>query len=348
MTILHSQPAVAFVMCLVGLAGCMSAAPDAGPEPTGQQTPIGLFMPGALAQDIVTVECTLSDGTVTTCYEITVVGAPVNHEVGPFCPRTTAATADEVGIWLDGENLYDVTGQFILDLPRIYDDDQWRLYDAQGTVRVTNTKEAFEAAARPDVAEAYENYCVEGRMEWLDGGEPVTTTVQIPMVPVRQNSGARATPPLGVAFNGIRIDAAAPVDAILGAHTIAAFDDCGGHVNPFDGYHMHAATGCSEVGDAPPGETAPFALALDGYTIHSPMTGADLDACNGHSTETYGYHYHAQSPELNGVLTCFSGAIVGGRGRPAGGREGPPEGSPPPGVPPRGQSPEAQVPHDHH
>lgn len=324
----------------------MSATPGAGSEPGGQATPIDLFMPGALARDIVTVDCTLSDGTTTSCYEITVAGAPVNHDVGPFCPRTTAATADEVGIWLDGESLYDVTGQFVVDLPTIYNDDRWRLYDDQGRVRVTDTKEAFEAAARPDVAEEYENYCVEGRMEWLDGGEPVTTTVQIPVAPVRQSTSARAAPPLGVTFNGIRIDAAAPVDAILGAHTIAAFDDCGGHVNPFEGYHMHAATGCGEVGDALPGETAPFALALDGYPIHSPMAGADLDACDGHSTEAYGYHYHARSPELNGVLSCFSGAIVGGRGRP-GGRGGPPGGGPPPGAPPRDQSPEAQAPHDH-
>ncbi len=350
--IIRLQPHAAVALCLLALAGCTSATPNAGPEaagpePAGQEPPIDLFMPGALARDVETVECTLSDGTVTSCYEITVAGTPTNHGVGPFCPRTTAATADEVGIWLDGETLYDVTGQFVLDLPRIYGDDGWRLYDDQGRVRVTDTQEAFEAAARPDVAEEYENYCVEGRMEWLDGGEPVTTTVRIPVAPVRLGSGARATAPIGVTFNGVRIDAAAPVDAILGAYTIAAFDDCGGHVNPFEGYHMHAATGCGEVGNAPSGETAPFALALDGYAIHSPLDGADLDACNGHSTEANGYHYHARSPELNGVLTCFSGATVGGRGGPPGGRGGPPRGAPR-GGPFGGQSPEAQAPHDHH
>jgi hypothetical protein len=35
---------------------------------------------------------------------------------------------------------------------------------------------------------------------------------------------------------------AAPVDAILSNYTIAAFDDCGGHINPFEGYHHHAAS----------------------------------------------------------------------------------------------------------
>ena len=168
----------AFALCLLALSGCTSTTPEAEPQPSGQETPIDLFRPGALAQDVTTVDCTLSDGTATSCYEITVAGAPTNHDVGPFCPRTTSATEDEVGIWLDGEALYDVTGQFVLDLPTIYDDDGWRLYDSQGNVRVTDTREAFEAAARPDVSEEYENYCVEGRMEWLDGGEPVTTTTR--------------------------------------------------------------------------------------------------------------------------------------------------------------------------
>ena len=334
------QLEAASMLCLVVLAGCTSSTEETDPEPMGPEMPIHLFAPGALAEDITTVDCTLSDGTATSCYEITVAGSPANYDVGPFCPRSTAATEAEVGIWLDGENLYDVTGQFILDLSRIYNDDHWMLHDDKGRVRVTRTKEAFEAAARPDVAEEYENYCVEGRMEWLEGGEPITTTVQIPVVPVRQDTGTRAAPLLGVTFNGVRIDAAAPVDAILGAYTIAAFDDCGGHVNPFEGYHMHAATGCGEVGVAPLGETVPFALALDGYTIHSPMAGANLDTCNGHSTDAYGYHYHARPPELNGVLTCFAGAIVDDRGRP-------PSGGPPPGGPRRSPPLEATETHDH-
>ncbi|PCM44570.1 YHYH protein [Marinobacter sp. ANT_B65] len=313
------------------LTNCMSNTPEPVSEPEHTHGWLDFFMPDALVKDVATVECTLSDGTATSCYEITVAGTPSNHGVGPFCPRTTTATEDEVGIWLDGDNLYDVTGQFILDLPSIYNDDHWMLHDGQGHVRVTDTKEAFEAAARPNVAEEYENYCVEGRMEWLEGGEPVTTTVQIPVTPVHQGTPTPARGPLGVTFNGIRIDAAAPVDAILGAHTIAAFDDCGGHVNPFEGYHMHAATGCSEVGDAPDGETPPFAVAMDGYLIHGVLESGDLDKagdldeCNGHTTDGYGYHYHARSPELNGVLTCYMGTTIN---HAAG---GPPGGGPPPG-----------------
>lgn len=123
----------------------------------------------------------------------------------------------------------------------------------------------------------------------------------------------------GVTLNGVIIAPSAPVGAILGAYTIAAFDDCGGHINPVDGYHLHGARGCSEVGEAAEGETPIFAYALDGYPIHSPLSAeaeatANLDECNGHETPELGYHYHANPAEKNGVLSCFAGVTVDGGG----------------------------------
>lgn len=44
---------------------------------------------------------------------------------------------------------------------------------------------------------------------------------------------------IGLTLNGVTLAAPAPVDAILGAYTIAAFDDCAGHINPVAGYHYH-------------------------------------------------------------------------------------------------------------
>ncbi len=307
-----------------------SASTGDGTDATtnAEGTAVELFLDGALAEDVVTIDCTLSDGTETQCYEITVAGIPADTGVGEFCPTTTDATADEVGIWLDGENVYDIDGEFILDLPEIYDDENWHLHDDDGHVHVTDTQEAFEAAARPDVAEEYENYCVEGRIEWLENGEPITTTVEVPVTPVASDTTTTAGVPLGVTFSGVRIDGSAPVDAILGAYTIAAFDDCGGHINPFEGYHLHAATGCGEVGDIADGETAAFGIAMDGYAIHSPLeeadlADADLDGCNGHTTDDLGYHYHAYAAAENHVLTCFTGVTVAGAtGGGAGG--GPP------------------------
>ena len=230
-----------------------------------------LFLDGALTEEPTTEDCTLSGGAETTCYRITVAGYPVDHEVGPFCPATITDGADAGGIWFDGDNLYDLDGSFIEGLAETYGDDGWKMYDDEGNVLVTETQEQFEAAARPDVDPDLENHCVQGKLEWLDDGEPITSEVLIPTTPVAADEAASAQAILGVTLDGVRIDASAPVDAILGAYTIAAFDDCGGHFNPVEGYHLHGAVGCSEVGEALDGETAQFGYALDGSWGVQPL-----------------------------------------------------------------------------
>ena len=291
---------------------------------------VGLFFDGALTEDATTEPCTLSGGAETTCYSITVAGYPASGDVGPFCPTTIDAGADEGGLWWDGDALYDLDGEFITNLAEIYDDDNWQMYDEDGNVFVTETAEEFELAARPDVDESLQNHCVEGALEWLENGEPIPTTVLIPVEPVAADSSAASGGNLGVTLNGVVIAASAPVDAILGAYTIAAFDDCGAHFNPFDGYHLHGAVGCSELDDVSEGETPMFGYALDGYPIHSPLDDAsasDLDECNGHTTEADGYHYHANSAEQNLVVECFVGQTVAGSDDAGGG--GRPDGPPP-------------------
>ncbi len=291
-----------------------------------------MFADGALVGDPATVDCTLSDGAETTCYEITIAGYPADREIGPFCPDTITTSADNAGIWFDGEGVYDLDGEFIANLAEKYGDSGWQMYDEDGNVFVTETAEAFDAAARPDVDPAYQNYCIEGSLDFLENGEPVQSTVLIPTTPV---AAAAATEPRGnqgVTLDGVVIAASAPVDAILGSYTIAAFDDCGGHLNPFEGYHLHGATGCSETGTASEGETAMFGYAMDGYPVHSPYTeeelaNVELDECNGHTTEAEGYHYHANSADKNQVIQCLVGQTVAGEGDAG----GPPAGGPPNG-----------------
>ena len=251
----HTSIALASFAALLA-AGLLLAAcgGDSGDETASQEggasAQVAEFIDGALTEELSSVSCTLSDGTETTCNEVTIAGAPANAEIGPFCPETTSTGKKDAGIWLDGENLYDADGEFIVSLPEIYDDPNWKLYDDDGNVRVTDTKEAFEAAARPDVAEEYQNYCVEGQIEFLDGEEPIEATYLIPDDPTNTGEATQISGKVGVTLNGVGIDPSAPIDAILGAYTIAAFDDCGGHINPVEGYHVHAATDCSEVGEA--------------------------------------------------------------------------------------------------
>lgn len=290
------------------------------------------FADHAIVGDVSTVACTLSGGTQTTCAQVTVAGYPASYEVGPFCPRTITASAADTGIWFDGSGVYDLDGAFIKNLAAFYGDSEWKLYDSAGNVNVTDTQQAFEGAARPDVDAQYQNHCVEGQLAWLPDGQPIQTTMVIPLLPVKASSPSSAHPGnFGVTLDGVVIAESAPVDAILGAHTIAAFDDCGGHYNPVAGYHLHGVMGCGHLeGAAVAGETKMFGYAADGYPIHLPLEGdalaaANLDACNGHSTEGEGYHYHANSAAKNAILPCLVGEYVvsGEAGRPP---QGPPGG----------------------
>ncbi len=273
------------------------------------------FLEGSLTKVITTEDCTLSDGTETTCFRIEVTGAPVDSKIGPFCPESTSSTAEVSGIWLDGQKMYNADGQFIMDLSTIYKDVKWKLYDDSGKVKVTGTKEAFQGAARPDVEEAYKYHCVEGTWEWTETTKPVPTSILVPVKPVLASETSFPRGNLGVTINGLVISASAPVDAILGAYTIAAFDDCGGHFNPTAGYHLHAYTGCEGVEyeshiDNPNAETKIIGYAMDGVAVFAPLSSKStikLDECNGRTTAKDGYHYYAQSAEKNLVVKCVKG-----------------------------------------
>lgn len=115
---------------------------------------------------------------------------------------------------------------------------------------------------------------------------------------------------VGLALNGVKLEAPAPVHAILGAYTIAPFDDCGGHVNPHVGYHYHAVTDCTNK-IALAQEHAPLlGYAMDGFMLFGRKNTdgsipQDLDSCGGHEVAGIGYHYHANDPGKNQILGCF-------------------------------------------
>ena len=294
------------------------------------------FKKGALVKDIATESCTLTNGTETTCYRIEVPGSPVDTKIGPFCPETTSTTAKDAGIWLDGSKIYNADGKFIVDLATIYGDAKWKLYDDKGKVAVTDTKEAFQGAARPDVVEAYKYRCVEGQWSWTQSGKPVARSILVPVTPVKAASATtNQGMNLGVTINGLSISASAPVQAILGAYTIAAFDDCGGHFNPIEGYHLHAFTNCegadyeADIAD-PNAETSLIGYALDGVAVFAPLsakTTIKVDECNGRTTAKDGYHYYAQAPEKNRIIKCFMGLTADDGSAE---QQGPPPGGGPP------------------
>ncbi|MEL0613308.1 YHYH protein [Marinomonas arenicola] len=292
----------------------------------------GFYENAAIKVDKELVSCTLSMGTKALCYRITVdVGANTDVDAGPWCPQNINDDSGQSGIWLEGGKVYDVDGKFIKNLATFYKDDQWQLFNPKtGKVRVTDSKQACLAAARPDVDPKYHNYCVQCLPSYVE--KNTTLTYLIPAKPHLLKKPQKVSPDsgVGVAFNGVKIESSAPVDAILGAHTIAPFDDCGGHVNTHVGYHYHAITGCTEKAaqehvegdhdhDKLSQEVA-IGYAMDGfklYTHHNldSTEAQNLDSCGGHFTKDAGYHYHVNEPGKNQILTCFNaepGCVVEG------------------------------------
>ena len=270
------------------------------------------FIPESLVKPIEKEMRTLRDGTRTMCYVITAWSVPVEHEMGPWAPRHVNDGKDKGGIWFKDGHVYDVDGQFIAHLDEFYDDPRWDMVRADGSIKVTDTREAFELAARPNVDPRYFNHCVECPPE-VDEWQDDETVYVIPVNPVYRTRTTRLTRGgIGVAFNGVNFDPPAPLHAIIAAHTIAPFDHSGGHVNPHEGYHYHAATGNTKEIEQPDGHAPMIGYALDGFGLFAHLdeegnTADDLDECGGHYDDVRGYHYHAGPAGDNQIFRAFRG-----------------------------------------
>ncbi|RMG26565.1 MAG: YHYH protein [Bacteroidetes bacterium] len=275
---------------------------------------------------ITTVPCTLSDGTETDCYQIVTNSTPTDHPMGPWCPDYITDDASAGGIWLENGEVYDVDGDFIQNLATFYNDTTWHMYDANGKVYITQTEEDCINAANPNVGEEYKNFCVECLPAYISG---ITQTYLIPVMPVQQDAptyfqmgpggpggpGNNVPATRGIALNGVEFSAPAPVNNILGAYTLAPFDDAGGHINVHQGYHYHAATGMSYSVAQTDGHAPLIGYAMDGYGIYARLDAngnepADLDDCRGHSDEVRGYHYHVDAAGNNNFINCLRGAYA--------------------------------------
>ena len=275
---------------------------------------LALFETDSMTGAPTIVNCTLSGGTSSSCISVTLNATPTNYTVGPWCPRNISDGASAGGIWLENSQAYDVTGSFIENLSSFYGDANWQMFDpATGAINYTETAEECDGAARPNVDPSLQNHCVECLPSFVTGVSPANYT--IPLAPSLANSATSGfSNGIGVAYTGIRIDGPAPVDAILGAYTLAPFDDCGGHINPVVGYHIHAITDdcLKEVAGTDVVHAPAIGLAMDGFPMHERLNAdgnepTDLDQCRGHTTEADGYHYHVNTAGSNNILPCLSG-----------------------------------------
>ena len=280
------------------------------------------FLSDGLVEPISTVSCSLSDGTTGDCYKIVTENKPSDVGMGPWCPSNIADDASKGGIWLEGGEVHDVDGEFVKNLAEFYGDSNWNMYNkTTGEIIKTSTLEDCVAAADPRVGEEYRNYCVECLPEYV---ADLTDTFYIPVSPKASASitkfggpGPQSRGPSvrGIAFNGVRFDAPAPVNNILGAYTLAPFDDAGGHINSHEGYHYHAATGLTTKVAQDDGHASMIGYALDGYGIYANTDAegneyTDLDEARGHYDEVRGYHYHVDKAGNNNFIDGLRGVYA--------------------------------------
>ena len=249
-------------------------------------------------------------GVETLCYIIKSNAQASEHNMGPWCPDHLEDGKEKAGIWFDDGKVYDVSGHFIAELAEFYEDDKWKLYREDGSIKVTKTKEGCLAAAKPNVEEEYKNHCVECLPEYF---KDQVTMFTIPVTPMYKKSSQRfKRGAIGLAFNGVKFDPPAPTHAILAAHTIAPLDDHGGHVNPHGGYHYHAVTGSTKEIEQTDNHAPMIGYAIDGFGIYALLDKdgnkpTDLDECGGHFDDIRGYHYHAGAPGGNQIIKCLHG-----------------------------------------
>jgi hypothetical protein len=279
------------------------------------------FLAAGLSEPITTVSRTLSNGSTADCYKIVSKITPTDHNMGPWCPTNITDDASKGGIWLEGGVAYDVDGAFVKNMATFYHDTTWKMYNTStGVITKTLTQADCAAAANPNVGVAYKNYCVECLPSYVSS---LTQTIYIPITPVKLSSpvsfgnGPMSTGPTirGIAFNGVMFDPPAPVNAILGAYTLAPFDDAGGHINLNAGYHYHAATGMSTKITQTDGHAAMIGYALDGFGMYERLSSSgveytDLDASRGHTDAIRGYHYHVDKAGSNNFINSLAGAYA--------------------------------------
>ncbi len=279
----------------------------------GVEVDPSLFIADGLVTSITTETCTLSDGSTTTCYRIETTSVPTDHAMGPWCPTSITDSADKGGIWFENGQVYDVDGEFIKNMATFYSDATWNMYNTDGSVKVTNSYAACQAAARPNVDPAYKNYCVECQPSYFSATAKMVYLIPVKPIKLTSSKTVNFMGVIGVAFNGVNFDPPAPTAAILGNYTLAPMDDCGGHVNLASGYHYHAATGCHKEVTQADGHAPMIGYAIDGFGIYAQKDDngnepSDLDECRGHSDAARGYHYHVDDAGANSFFGCFKGA----------------------------------------
>ncbi|MCB1002937.1 MAG: YHYH protein, partial [Acidimicrobiales bacterium] len=265
-----------------GAGGTTTTTDAASPSTTAAAasepvTVAELFDPDALAAEVTEVDCTLENGSTTSCHRLVVASIPGTVDPGPFCPPTV--DSDEGGIFTwDGDD----PGLYALDASfwSLMDQQGYSFADADGSLHIADPADAAPG----------QDSCLEATPD-----DSYTLAVLLPTAPedLDEPTDLGTVSQVGLALDGVTIFGDAP-SGTSGA--IPALDPCGGHVDPSGYYHWHfGATSIQSNLDAagvprecgePQDEDAIFGVAFDGYAIYGPhhdgTDPTDLDECSGH------------------------------------------------------------------
>lgn len=278
---------------------------------TAQSLP---FDPEALVKPITELDGILSDGSRSRVYKIVIRSTPRNHPTGPWAPATIH---DKGGFWEDtvDKKLYRVDVDYLKTLNA----RGWDMFDPDGTVHRTRTREAFDKIARQELAgwtfeQAKKDGVVNSVIELQPQDQIVTVFLPKDPKPSAQPTmlrQARFSPRsgVGVSLNGVRYFPPEPVHRITAFQNIAPVDPHGGHTGFGHEYHYHRAP--EVMTNDTSGRIAGY--ALDGFPIRGPTEPdgrkpANLDAINGHDHDGLGYHYHL-SGEWPYIVGGFRGPL---------------------------------------
>jgi len=335
------------LILLLGVAGCDSSD-DSSTETSDTEISGNfqseLFDTAALSED--QVECTLENGSTTTCYQLTFASNTVgdtenNGTVGPYCPDSITTTRSESGVGIyDGATSPGF--QSLVDAAQGMDADGYDIVDEDGNIRFSDLSQGSE--------EEGFSYCLSANFD-----STLELTYLIPVTPE-----LRSTPyvlgtidSVGVGINGIPIKSNPPSVTVVesgvggtGSGNIPALDLCGGHPDPTGYYHWHFIPQsmntvynaedynyteqynmtCANSNIEYDNPTAFAGLAKDGFPIYAaydsvdgvettPANVATVDECNGHSHATDQfpdgvYHYHALESGTPNLPSCLVGSFV--------------------------------------
>lgn len=288
-------------------------------EPTGEYRIEESFFNSSSLISFDIVNCTLENGTSTTCYQIVFSSNPVAN--GPYCP----ATIDDIG----GVGVYDgATNPGFQVMKRALweamEADGYDIVDDNGNINIEDPGAGMGGGG---------SACLEASAD-----DNLILTYLIPVTPEKLTTPATiaTVENIGVSLDGIPITGPppsvvnGPPGMQVGGGSIPSIDPCGGHMDPAGYYHLHAAPqemnnvfdayGITEVTctNFAQSETALVGFAKDGYPIYASkdeggVVPSDLDGCNGHEAATADfpdgiYHYHASSITAPNLPTCLVGA----------------------------------------